>query len=146
MSASPGYEGWEDIYLHCHNSNQNISTMQYWLLSAHDITLIFGEKWPNKIPPVLISPLLTKLWVLGISREIVQTNCFSVQSCWLEYTGFRKWRFFTCAPAILLIKCIKKDCTLAFPCHVIPVFHISYLGIHFQRTRCQIAQIYQWQI
>lgn len=108
----------------------------------------FNFRWEmtKQDPPVLISPLLTKLWVLGISREIVQTNCFSVQSCWLEYTGFRKWRFFTCAPAILLIKCIKKDCTLAFPCHVIPVFHISHLGIHFQRTRCQIAQIYQWQI
>lgn len=63
-----------------------------------------------------------------------------------QFLGFRKWRFFTCAPAILLIKCIKRDFTLAFLCHVIPVFHISHLGIHFQRTRCQIAQIYQWQI
>lgn len=108
----------------------------------------FNFRWEmtKQDPPSFNFSIVDNALSVGNKARNHLTNSFSVQSCWLEYTGFRKWRFFTCAPAILLIKCIKRDCTLAFLCHVIPVFHISHLGIHFQRTRCQIAQIYQWQI
>lgn len=108
----------------------------------------FNFRWEmtKQDPPSFNFSIVDKALSVGNKARNHTDKQFLCSILLIRIHRIRKWRFFTCAPAILLIKCIKRDCTLALLCHVIPVFHISHLGIHFQRTRCQIAQIYQWQI